>query len=88
MNEHWYAIGDEPWQPLFAPRGQEVVVLEAVAQAMPGVPIRLAVRLVKDGGNDEMQPVATCFMPTAGSRDHAVVYARPVTVPVGEQRSA
>jgi hypothetical protein len=87
MNEgrgqHWYAIGDEPWQPLFAPMGQEAVVLEAVAQAMPGVPVRLAKQV-----NDEMQPVATCFMPTAGSSDHTVVYARPVTIPAGEQQSA
>jgi hypothetical protein len=84
MNTHFYAIGDEPWQPLFAPKGQEAVVLEAVAQAMPGVQVRLA----KQGMNDEMLPVATCFVASAGSRDHAVVYARPVTVPAGEQRSA
>ncbi len=82
-SEHWYAIGDEPWQPLFAPKGQEAVVLEAVAQAMPGVQVRLAIR-----ANDEMLPIASCFVPSAGSRDHAVVYARPVTVQAGEKRSA
>jgi hypothetical protein len=88
MNEHWYAIGDEPWQPLFAPAGQETVVLEAVAQAMPGVEVRLAKQV-----NDEMLPVASCFVASAGSRDHAIVYARPITVPAGtgpvsDERSA
>ena len=71
MTPCWYAIGEEPWQPLLAPEGQEEVVLEAIAQAMPGVRVRLA------KGADKTQ-VATCFTPSAGSREHAVVYTRPV----------
>ena len=84
MTTHWYAVGDEPWQPLSAPRGQEEVVLEAVAQAMPGVLVQLAVL----GEDDDMIPIASCFVPSAGSRDHAIVYSRPVTMPAGEKRSA
>lgn len=85
MATHWYAIGDEPWQPLFAPAGQETVVLEAVAQAMPGVPVRLALQ----GPGDEMLPVASCFVASAGSQDHAVIYAHPVTLPAATaKRSA
>ncbi|MGH7280732.1 MAG: hypothetical protein ACRELY_04355 [Polyangiaceae bacterium] len=45
------------------------MVLEAIAQAMPGVSVRLA-------RGPEKTPIATCFMASAGSRDHRVIYAR------------
>lgn len=69
MTTHWYAIGEEAWQPLLAPEGQEAVVLEAMAQALPGISVRLA-------KGPEKTPVATCYTPSAGSREHTVVYAR------------
>lgn len=68
---HWYAIGNEAWQPLHAPEGQELVVLRAVAQALPDQRVKLA------SGADK-RPAAT-YVVRAASREHVVmVYpARP-----------
>ncbi|HEX7666455.1 MAG TPA: hypothetical protein VF407_18140 [Polyangiaceae bacterium] len=71
MSHHWYAVGDDIWQPLLAPEGQEEFVLEVLSQAMPGVPVRWA-------EGPEKTEKASCIT-QEGSRD--VVYTRSPSTP-------
>ena len=69
MTAHFYAVGDEPWQPLHAPDGQEMTVVRAVALAVPGRRVRLA-----RAEGDEKKAVASYVVRAeGGTREHVVI---------------